>query len=125
MGALLIPMIVVVLIVVLVFVAGRRWLGQRQRVADDLAAPSTATLDYRVPPGQDPVVLLAALGAEGFTATTSPDDATLIRVACPAGPDRYRARLRAVIASVHTTAIDSGASFDVEDVRFTDEQGKR
>jgi hypothetical protein len=125
MGALLIPIIAVAVIVVFAFVAGRRWLGQRQRVADDLAAPSTATIDYRVPPGQDPVVLLTALSAEGFTATTSPADATLIRVACPAGPDRYRAQVRAVIASVDTTAIDSGATFDVEDVRFTDEQGNR
>ena len=86
-----------------------------------LAADAEPTLDYRVPDGQDPTTVVVALGRDGFQATADPRDTQLVHVACPAGPDRERARVRAVIASVHTTGIDSGAPFVPGDVRFDDE----
>jgi hypothetical protein len=107
--------------VIAVVVAGR-WAARRQRTGDELAAPSTATIDYLVPDVQDPAVIVAALHAEGFTATTDPGQTRLVHVSCPAGANRDRAHIRSVIASVHTTSIDAGAPLDPEGVRFTDEQ---
>jgi hypothetical protein len=78
-------------------------------------------LDYVVPAGQDPAVVLAALAAEGYDATTDPGQANLVHTRCPSGPERERARVRATIQSVHTTAIDAGAPFDPGPVRFQDE----
>jgi len=78
-------------------------------------------LDYVVPAGQDPAVVLAALAAERYDASTDPGQANLIHIACPGGADRERARVRATIEAVHTTAIDAGAPFDPGPVRFQDE----
>lgn len=121
MGALLVPIIVAAVVAVVVLVGVRRWASGHSRQADELAEPGEPTLDYLVPEGQDPVVLLTALSADGYTATTDPTNANLIHIACPSGRDRERARARATIQSVHTTAIDHGAPFDPDQVRFVDE----
>jgi FtsZ-interacting cell division protein ZipA len=121
MSSALVPILVGVVVVVIALVVAGRWASRRQRTDDELAAPSTATIDYVVPDVQDPAVVVAALHAEGFTASTDPAQTRLVHVSCPAGPDRERAHVRSVIASVHTTVIDAGAPFDPEQVRFTDE----
>jgi hypothetical protein len=122
MSSVLVPVIAVVVVVVIALVVAGRWAARRQRTDDALAAPSTATIDYLVPDVQDPAVVVAALHAEGFTATTDPGQTRLVHVSCPAGPDRDRAHIRSVIASVQSTVIDAGAPFDPEEVRFADEQ---
>ena len=122
MGALLIPVIALVVVVVAVAVGAGAWSSRRHASAERVASPAHPTLDYRVPPGQDPAVLLAALAQEGFTASVDPRDTHLVRVSSPAGPDRDRAHVRSVIASVRTTGIDSGAPHDPGAVRFTDEE---
>jgi hypothetical protein len=122
MGALLVPLVILLVILVIAWVGLRSWAGRRTAVADDLAEPRTSTLDYVVPPGQDPVVLLTALSAEGYTATADPRQTDLVHISCPAGADRDRARVRATIQSVHSTAIDTGVPMDPGHVRFVDEQ---
>lgn len=121
MGALLVPLLILVVVLVVVGVGVRSWAARRDAAAEELARPATSTLDYLVPPGQDPVVLLTALTTEGFAATADPHRADLVHISCPAGPDRDRARARATIASVHRTGIDSGAPMDPGTVRFLDE----
>lgn len=122
MGALLVPLIVLVVILIAVGIGVRAWAARREAVAEDLARPTTSTLDYHVPPGQDPVVVLTALSTEGFSATADPHRTDLVHISCPAGADRDRARVRATIASAHSTAIDTGASMDPTPVRFADEE---
>jgi hypothetical protein len=122
MGALLVPLVILVVLAVVVAVGVRSWSRRHAAVADDLAATSTPTLDYLVPPGQDPVVLLTALSAEGYTATADPVQTELVHISCPSGPDRDRAHVRGTIAAVHTTAIDAGAPMEPGDVRFLDER---
>jgi hypothetical protein len=122
MGALLVPLVIIVVLVVLALVAARAWMGRRTEVADELASPESPTLDYVVPAGQDPVVVLTALSADGYVATADPTDVHLIHISCPSGEDRERARVRATIESVHTTAIDDGAPIDSGPVRFVDER---
>jgi hypothetical protein len=122
MTVLLVPIIVVLVIAIVVAIGLRRWTAAHRREADALAAPESATLDYRVPAGQDPAVVLSTLVSEGYDATTDPQDTSLVHVACPAGPDRERARVRATIEAAGQTAIDTGAPFEPAEVRFLDER---
>jgi hypothetical protein len=124
MEALPVLVIVAVVVAVALFLGMGRASQARRRAEteDDLAQPATSTLDYVVPPGQDPVVLLTALSAEGYTAVTDPRQNDLLHIACPSGPDRDRAHVRGTIAAVHTTAVDAGAPMEPGDVRFLDER---
>jgi hypothetical protein len=57
------------------------------------------TLSYRVPDGQDPVVVTAALSAAGYRVEVEHGGAVAkLRIECPAGP-REREQIREVIAS--------------------------
>ncbi|MDF1606244.1 hypothetical protein [Nocardioides sp. YIM 152315] len=122
MGAILVPLIVLAVILVVAVIGIRSWAGRRNAVADDLAERRTPTLDYVVPPGQDPVVLLTALSADGYSATEDPRRTDLVHISCPAGLDRDRARVRATIQAVHTTAVETGAPIESGPVKFVDEQ---
>jgi hypothetical protein len=121
MGAILVPLLVVLAIVVVLALGVRTWSSRRLHTSEQLAGPEAPTLDYHVPPGQDPVVVLSALTGDGFEATTDPADATLVHISCPAGLERARARARATIRSADATAIDHGAPANAHEVRFVDE----
>ena len=87
-----------------------------------MADPATETLDYVVPGGQDPAVVRAALSKEGYEAVQDPRGGDqLLHIECRADRDRERAKVRAVIESVGTTAIDAGVPLDAPPVRFADE----
>jgi hypothetical protein len=122
MGAILVPIVLVVAVLVVLGLGVRTFATQRRAVADELAQERVPTLDYVVPPGQDPVVLLTALSAEGYAATADPRRADLLHISTPAGPDRDRAHVRATIASAHDTALDTPVTMDPGEVRFTDER---
>jgi hypothetical protein len=95
--------------------------AKRAHVDRVLASEQTPTLEYSVPTGQDPAVILAALHGEGYTATVDPNHTQqLVLIACPGGLDRERARVRSIIAAADVTTIDDGGPVDV-DVRFRDE----
>lgn len=121
MGALLVPIVILVVLLVLGAVWLRRWGSERQRVTDDLRDPTTPTLDYQVPDGQDPVVLLTALSQEGYECSVDPANTRLVRVSCPAGLDRHRARVRQVIVHAGSTSLEGGPPLEPEHVRFLDE----
>lgn len=83
----------------------------RENVEHELHDPHTPTLEYSVPTGQDPAVILAALERAGFTAGVDPHGAhQVVMVKCPDGPEQVRSEVRALI----------GASQGGE-VRFRDE----
>jgi hypothetical protein len=85
------------------------------------SSASGETLRYRVPVGQDPVVVVAALHREGYDAVAEqvPEGYDVV-VACPEGRDRHRARVRATIQ--HTDAGNvEGDTYDVPPVAFADE----
>lgn len=95
---------------------------ERQKLSDEINAPQMPRLEYHVPEGQDPAAILTALRLEGYHATVHPTDTQRVRVACPAGLDRERARVRAVIANAGSSAIDAGVSVEQPPVRFDDER---
>lgn len=121
MGAILIPVVIVVILIAVLATGVKRWAAQGRAESADLASPGTPTLDYRVPAEQDPTAVLTALSQEGFHTTTDPVDTRVLHVDCPAGPDRDRAHVRAVIATVGATGIESAAPYEPDVVRFRDE----
>ena len=99
----------------------RQEMRQRERVDTKLHDDRVPTLEYDVPAGQDPTVILAALERAGYTATVDPGGPhQLVLVECPAGVDRERARVRSVIESASVTTPEDGVPLQV-DVRFRDE----
>lgn len=120
LDGLVFAVVVLVVLAALVFVLAP-WVKTRQRQSDAVNDPAAPTLEYRVPASQDPAVVLAALHGEGYEATIDRRDTHLVRVACPAGVDRERPRVRAVISTADSTSIDHGAPVDTDHIRFTDE----
>lgn len=97
------------------------FLRRHEQVDKELHSDRVATLEYEVPLGQDPTVVLAALHRAGYEATS---DAThprqTVLVACPGGIEGERERVRSVIESADVTTPDDGAPVPVV-VRFLDE----
>jgi len=123
---MMIPVVVVLLLLVLagvLLLAVRQWIRDRARTEAALESDRTETLEYVVPEGQDPAVVLVALEQEGFTpAADSLGRSHLLRIHCPAGLERDRAQVRAVISRADSTAIEHGARIDVDPVVFEDER---
>jgi hypothetical protein len=118
-GLFVFPILVVGLLVVVALVVAVAWSGRQ--AAERHVPPDMPSLGYEVPAGQDPVVVLTALHTQGYTASTDATNHQLIRVACPDGTEQERPRVREVIGSVHTTALDTGVPMDPGAIRFTDE----
>lgn len=74
---------------------------ERERVEQELHDSRTPKLEYSVPTGQDPAVILAALERAGFVAgVDSHGTHQVVMVKCPEGPERTRSKVRALIGSV-------------------------
>jgi len=118
------PIVITLAILVLgliVLYVVREQVKHREQVDAELSDPRTSTLEYVVPTGQDPAVILAPLEQAGYTATVDPSGAhQIVMVHCPAGRDRERARVRSLIESANVTAPQDGVPISV-DVRFRDE----
>jgi hypothetical protein len=118
--AIVMVLAILVLAFVVLYVV-REQVKRRERVDKTLEDERTPTLEYVVPTGQDPSVILTALDRAGYTATVDPFGAhQVVSVACPAGLDRERAHVRALIESANVTAPDDGIPLDTP-VRFRDE----
>ena len=117
---------IVVILAVLAIVACVFW-ALKQRVAgqadkeESVASPRTETLEYVVPPGQDPAVLVAALSKDGYTAVADSSAQPMLRIDVPQGRDRERAHVRAIISNVRGTSFEGG-SVDTGEARFEDER---
>lgn len=94
---------------------------ERERVEAELHDPRTATLEFSVPTGQDPVSILAALERVGYTAGVDPHGAhQVILVKCSTDLVGERRTVRAVIGSALATS-PLGTSARAE-VHFLDEE---
>jgi hypothetical protein len=93
----------------------------RERVEAELHDAATPTLEYVVPTGEDPVVVVAALERAGFTVgVDSHGTHQLVLVKCPDGPERSREKVRALIEAAGTTMPRQEVPMRT-DVRFRDE----
>ena len=127
--AVILLVIVLIVVVIWAVVAGLRGLARYQKrteaIVHEVEEHEVEALRYRVPTGQDPAAVVAALSQEGYTAVRdSHADAADIMVVCPAGVDRERAHVRAVIQ--HAAGIDlEGHDMPDHEVRFVDEEQHR
>jgi hypothetical protein len=119
--AFVITVALVALALIVLYVV-REQVKLREQVDEDLTGGSTPTLEYAVPTGQDPAVILAALERAGYTATVDPTHThQIVLIACPWGVEPERASVRSVIESASVTAPQDGVPLEV-DVRFRDER---
>jgi heme/copper-type cytochrome/quinol oxidase subunit 2 len=95
--------------------------AKRERVDEELHETRTPTLEYVVPTGLDPAVILAALHREGYTATVDSQAAhQVVLVECPLGLEAQRDAVRAAIESADTSSSDHEVPVPTN-VRFRDE----
>ena len=121
MGFVIVLVLAVLALALVVLYVLREQVRRRQAVDEVVEDERTPTLEYEVPTGQDPSVILAALTQAGYTAAVDTSGAhQVVSVVCRAGVDRERARVRSVIESANVTAPDDGVPLAV-DVRFRDE----
>jgi hypothetical protein len=93
----------------------------REKVQAHLHDASTPTLDYVVPTGEDPVLVVAALERAGYTVAVDPHGAhQVVLVECPGEREAAREKVRAVIESAHVGASSQGTPAPTA-VRFSDE----
>lgn len=119
-----IPVVILVLVLALAGLALfwlLRWSKQRGSAAAALEGTATETLEYAVPTGQDPVVVMTALESAGFT-TTLDKTGEVVLIHCPRGRHRARDSARAAIAGADSSAIEHGRPLGVDTVRFRDER---
>jgi len=125
MGAVLVPVLFVVIALVVGVMLVRRFTGASVEESDRLQAPHRPTLRYLVPAGQDPAVVVAALLAAGYDA--SPDSepgpsSPIVIIGSRTGRAPDREAVRATLAEARGSAINPEESAPVDAaVRFTDE----
>jgi hypothetical protein len=113
--------LVVVAAVVVTFVKNESL--TRERIEAELHDPRTPTLEYVVPTGEDPAVVIAALERAGYTAgVDSRGTHQIVLVKCPDGTEPSRTVVRSVIATAGTTTPRREVPAP-RDVRFRDETG--
>jgi hypothetical protein len=130
MGAVLVPVILVLIVLVAGWVAVRRFSRAEVRRSDRLQASERPTLRYQVPPGQDPAAVVAALRAAGYDA--SPDSepgpsSPIVIVGGRHGDAPDREAVRATLVRTSDTNVNPDESGEVERGRvlFEDEHPGR
>jgi hypothetical protein len=120
----------IVLLLVLLAAGGAvailmRGARERARTESRLESPHTATLDYAVPLGQDPAVVLAALNKHGVEAIVDPGHGhQIVRIESGDLSPKRRDEIRSIIATADATALDHGVPLAVSSVRFEDEDSR-
>jgi hypothetical protein len=125
MGAVLVPVILLLVVVVLVTVAIKRFSRAEVEHSDRLQHADRATLRYQVPPGQDPAVVLSGLRSAGYDASadSEPGPSSPIVIIGSAHGDPDREEVRRTLAGIDGTNVVPAESGEVQRsrVRFADE----
>jgi hypothetical protein len=128
MGAVLVPVILILIVAVLVWLAVRAFSRREVDHSDELQQrPSGHSVRYQVPPGQDPAAVLHHLESEGYD--VSPDSergpsSPILVIGTQEAGMVDREYLRRTIASFDETNVNPEESghLDRPPVRFLDEQ---
>jgi hypothetical protein len=127
MGAVLVPVVAVIIVLVLAAFAIKRFGRDEREHSDQLQQPDRPTVRYEVPPGQDPAAVLADLRQAGYDASADSEpgpSSPILIIGGPSGqaPDRERLRVVLANASVNVDpAHDTASDKTRATVRFTDE----
>ena len=121
MGAVLVPVVIVLVLLVLGAVLLQR-LGRRGAEQREEVMTAAHTLRYQVPAGQDPAAVLVALSRHGFEAVADPDDLHEVVIMCPLG-SKQREEVRIVIENEAQQTLDpQDEHVPGGPVRFVDER---
>jgi hypothetical protein len=125
MGAVFVPVILLIVVVVLAWIALKRFGRREIQASDQLQNADRATLRYQVPAGQDPAVVLSGLRRAGYDASadSEPGPSSPIVIIGARGGDPDREAVRRTLADLDGTNVVPGESASVERsrVRFADE----
>jgi hypothetical protein len=125
MGAVLVPVILLIVVVVLAAFAVKRFSSRELRHSDRLRSDDGATLRYEVPAGQDPAVVLAGLRQAGYDASadSEPGPSSPIVIIDARGSDPDREAVRRALTELDGTNVVPEESGHVRRtrVRFVDE----
>lgn len=127
MGAVLVPVILILIVVVLAGLAVRTFTRREVDHSDQLQRARRDSVRYQVPPGQDPAAVLHHLESEGYD--VSPDSepgpsSPILIIGTHDATVVDREYLRRTIAAFDETNINPEESGPVDrpPVRFLDEQ---
>jgi hypothetical protein len=125
MGAFLVPVIVLIVVLVVVGLAVKRFSRHELDHSDRLQADSRPTLRYEVPPGQDPALVLVGLREAGYDASADsepgPSSPIIVIGAIGGAPDREAVRQALTELDGTNVNPDESAPVDRSRVRFVDE----
>jgi hypothetical protein len=129
MAAVLVPVILLVIVVVALVIAGKRFTRAQKDRADRLQKVGRPTLSYLVPAGQDPAVVLTTLTNAGYEA--SPDaepgpSSPIVIIGTQDGGPPDREAVREALEQLDGTNIvpDESGPLDRPPVRFLDEPAR-
>ncbi len=125
MGAVFVPVILLVIVIVAAAIAIKRFGRREVQHSDRLQNADRPTLRYEVPPGQDPAVVLAGLRNAGYDASadSEPGPSSPIVIIGATGGEPDREAVRRTLADLDGTNVvpEESAQVDRARVRFLDE----
>ncbi len=125
MAAVLVPVILLLVAIVLVGLAIKRFSRAQVEHSDRLQYADRPTLRYQVPPGQDPAVVLSGLRSAGYDASadSEPGPSSPIVIIGSTHGDPDREEVRRTLAAIDGTNVVPAESGQVQRsrVRFVDE----
>ncbi len=126
MGAVLVPVILGLIVIVLVVLAVRAFSQREVEHSDQLQADHRHSVRYQVPPGQDPAMVLHHLESEGYD--VSPDSepgpsSPIIVIGSVDATAVDREAVRRILSELDGTTVNPEESghLDRPPVRFLDE----
>ncbi len=130
MGAVLVPVILILVAVVAGVLLMKRFTRREVERSDRLQYADRPTLRYQVPTGQDPSVVLIALRNSGFEASADSEpgpSSPIVIVGARDGGEPDREAVRATIVRMDGTNVNTDESGEVErgPVVFEDEHPGR
>jgi hypothetical protein len=125
MGAVFVPVILLIIVIVAAALAMKRFGRREVRHSDRLQNADRPTLRYEIPPGQDPAVVLAGLRQAGYDASadSEPGPSSPIVIIGATGGEPDREQVRRTLADLDGTNVvpEESARVERSGVRFLDE----
>lgn len=124
LGGIVFVVVPLAFLVLVSVVAVRYFRQDEERKYAEATGEVVDSLRYHIPPGQDPAAVLASLRLEGYDAVCDDrfDDPDVL-ILTPAGRDRERAHVRAVLAHSTPTNLEGDRQPAGRLIRFADEGG--
>ena len=115
--------VVIIIVLAIIVMAAVRFVHRQAAHQDEVKSAPVDMLRYRVPEGQDPAIVVAALQKEGFQAIPDVQGAGAshdVLIPCSEGVERHRAHVRSIIQGTEQINFE-GDQRQIPQVKFADE----